>query len=281
MIFTSDNGGTGESSEMAGLRDRKASLYEGGHRVPFIVAWPGGGVPAGAVSRASFGLVDLYSSVAALFGHELGLDEAEDSANVLPALTGQVTGAQFQRPHPMEFHDDVIATNDLPDDALLSIREGPYVLQIDGQLVNEARLSGPDRGRAVPIKLFDLDADLHQDEDLLGLPEHEERVNLLARRLLQYHNRGYSRSLGLGAGQILQSDGGVDLRNDRNGAIGYQFTVGAQPLLVQSLGLWDDAAADYKNNETGTKKRRPDGGHRRRASRRPYGTPVRRGDPGA
>jgi arylsulfatase A-like enzyme len=141
--------------------------------VPFIVAWPGGGVPAGAVSRASFGLVDLYSSFAALLGHGLGLDAAEDSANVLPALTGQVRGAEFQRSHAMVFHDDWASDDDLPDDALLSIREDPYVMQLDGQLVNYERLSGADRGRAVPIKLFDLDADLHQDEDLLGWPEHE------------------------------------------------------------------------------------------------------------
>ncbi len=207
LIFTSDNGGTDLSSQMAGLRDRKASLYEGGHRVPFIVAWPGGGVPAGAVSRASFGLVDLYSSFAALLGHGLGLDEAEDSANVLPALTGQVRGAEFQRSRAMVFHDDNWLLNDLPDDALLSIREAPYVMQSDGQLVNDKRLSGADRGRAVPIKLYDLDADLHQDEDLLGLPEHEARVDLLAQQLLRYHNRGYSRPLGLGAGQILHTDG--------------------------------------------------------------------------
>ena len=58
--------------------------------MPFIVAWPDGGVPGGAVSRANFGQVDLYASFAELLGHTLQLDEAEDSANVLPVLLGQV-----------------------------------------------------------------------------------------------------------------------------------------------------------------------------------------------
>jgi arylsulfatase A-like enzyme len=254
FIFTSDNGSdSNKSTEMAGLRDRKESLYEGGHRVPFIVAWPDGGVPSGAVSRANFGQVDLYASLAALLGHALGPDEAEDSANVLPALTGQVTGAQFQRSHGLVFHDDEYLSNDLPNDALLAIRQHPYVMMVDGQLVNKDRLAGTDRGRAVPIRLFDLDADLHQDNNLLGLPEHRTRVNDLSERLLYYHNGGYSRPLALGAGQILHTDGGADMRNDRSGAIGYEFTVGTQPVMVQSLGLWDDATADFLNHETKTR----------------------------
>ncbi len=95
VIFTSDNGSDRGGVASAGLRDRKQSLYEGGHRVPFIVAWPGGGVPAGAVSSANFGQVDLYASFAGLLGHAMGPDEAEDSENVLPALLGQVPGSQF------------------------------------------------------------------------------------------------------------------------------------------------------------------------------------------
>jgi hypothetical protein len=52
--------------------------------------------------------------------------------------------------------------------------------------------------------------------------------------------------------QILLSDGGADLRNDRTGAIGYEFTTGDQPVVVESLGLWDDAAADVTGNELAT-----------------------------
>lgn len=43
MVFMTDNGGTaGSRVYNAGMRGRKASLYEGGHRVPLFIRWPGG-----------------------------------------------------------------------------------------------------------------------------------------------------------------------------------------------------------------------------------------------
>ena len=43
-----DNGtATGQNVFNAGMRGRKTSLYEGGHRVPFFVRWPNGGVGRG------------------------------------------------------------------------------------------------------------------------------------------------------------------------------------------------------------------------------------------
>lgn len=43
LIFMTDNGGTaGVRVYNAGMRDKKGSLYEGGHRVPLFIRWPGG-----------------------------------------------------------------------------------------------------------------------------------------------------------------------------------------------------------------------------------------------
>jgi arylsulfatase len=43
VMFMTDNGGTaGVPVHNAGLRDRKTSYYDGGHRVPCWVRWPGG-----------------------------------------------------------------------------------------------------------------------------------------------------------------------------------------------------------------------------------------------
>ena len=48
LIFMTDNGtATGENVYNAQMRGRKASLYEGGHRVPFFVHWPAGGLQGG------------------------------------------------------------------------------------------------------------------------------------------------------------------------------------------------------------------------------------------
>ncbi len=45
LIFMSDNGGTaGVNLYNAGMRGRKGQVYEGGHRVPFFVSWPNGGM---------------------------------------------------------------------------------------------------------------------------------------------------------------------------------------------------------------------------------------------
>jgi arylsulfatase len=43
LIFMTDNGGTaGVKTFNAGMRDGKTSLYDGGHRVPCFIRWPGG-----------------------------------------------------------------------------------------------------------------------------------------------------------------------------------------------------------------------------------------------
>jgi hypothetical protein len=49
LIFMTDNGGTaGVPVFNAGMRGKKGSAYDGGHRVPFFIHWPGGGLSHGA-----------------------------------------------------------------------------------------------------------------------------------------------------------------------------------------------------------------------------------------
>jgi arylsulfatase A len=87
VIFTADNGPehyayervrkTGHRS--AGIfRGLKRDLYEGGHRVPFLVRWPGK-VKAGSVSDALVSQVDLMATLASVTGATLPDDSAHDS----------------------------------------------------------------------------------------------------------------------------------------------------------------------------------------------------------
>lgn len=97
VVFTSDNGGVMDDGyEDFGsldhpcngkLRGYKGGLYEGGHRVPFLIRWPGK-VKAGSESGALIAHLDMAASFAALTGASIPAGECADSVNVLPALLG-------------------------------------------------------------------------------------------------------------------------------------------------------------------------------------------------
>jgi arylsulfatase A-like enzyme len=65
-------------------RGVKRDSWEGGHRVPFIVRWPGK-VKPGTISAQLTSLTDIMATVASIIGSELPEDAAEDSFNMLPA----------------------------------------------------------------------------------------------------------------------------------------------------------------------------------------------------
>jgi arylsulfatase A len=69
------------------LRGHKADLYEGGHRVPFVVRWPGK-VKAGTTSDQLIGQFDFMATFAELVGTEVPATAGEDSVSFLPALLG-------------------------------------------------------------------------------------------------------------------------------------------------------------------------------------------------
>lgn len=97
VIFTSDNGGMfnvgGQDAWDKGhtlngeLLGFKFGAWEGGHRVPFIVRWPGK-VKAGSSSSQLISNVDLMATLAAVSGGKISKGQAIDSVNVLPAFTG-------------------------------------------------------------------------------------------------------------------------------------------------------------------------------------------------
>jgi hypothetical protein len=98
VIFTANNG----YSPAAGIknleanghypsyvfRGYKSDIFEGGHRIPFLVRWPGKIKPA-RVSDETICLTDLMATSAALIGYELKPDKGEDSYYILPVLLGE------------------------------------------------------------------------------------------------------------------------------------------------------------------------------------------------
>lgn len=97
VIFTADNGAENlgfdrlekfdhwSSGKFRGL---KRDLYEGGHRVPFIVSWPGK-IKEGSRSNEVVSQVDFAATFAEITGYQLNNKEAIDSYNLLPVLKGE------------------------------------------------------------------------------------------------------------------------------------------------------------------------------------------------
>lgn len=86
VIATADNGAEGRA--YAPLRESKRSIHEGGHRVPFVVRWPGR-VKAGSVSDQPVCLNDFMATAAEITGAKLPASAAEDSQSLLPLLLGE------------------------------------------------------------------------------------------------------------------------------------------------------------------------------------------------
>ncbi len=62
IIFCSDNGAAGKRGDNGVLRDSKASVYEGGHRVPAIISYPEK-ITANQVSNATIMSMDFYPTL--------------------------------------------------------------------------------------------------------------------------------------------------------------------------------------------------------------------------
>ncbi|HEA29008.1 MAG TPA: arylsulfatase [Leeuwenhoekiella sp.] len=99
LILTSDNGGMlnrgGQDAykmehHMNGdLFGFKFDAWEGGHRIPFMVRWPGKVKPGSVSDRLISSNVDMLATFAALFDRKLKKGEGVDSYNVLPIFLGE------------------------------------------------------------------------------------------------------------------------------------------------------------------------------------------------
>jgi len=92
VVFTSDNAGRYESGAMrvghrtnGALLGQKTDVWEGGHRVPFLVRWPGH-VPAKSVRGAYFHHVDLMATFADSAGAKMPEGASPDGSSELAAF---------------------------------------------------------------------------------------------------------------------------------------------------------------------------------------------------
>jgi arylsulfatase A-like enzyme len=86
IVFTSDNGGTQQSSQEP-LRGNKGSYYEGGIREPFLAYWPGV-TPPGSRCDVPVINVDLFPTFLAAAGAPVPAGKVLDGESLLPLLRG-------------------------------------------------------------------------------------------------------------------------------------------------------------------------------------------------
>ncbi|MDB2385622.1 arylsulfatase, partial [Polaribacter sp.] len=97
LVFTSDNGcspkadfkelATFNHNPSAVYRGFKADIFEGGHRVPFIVEWPAKAQKNKSTDK-TICTTDFFATCAALTGYKIKDSEAEDSNSMLPLIIG-------------------------------------------------------------------------------------------------------------------------------------------------------------------------------------------------
>ena len=105
LVFSSDNGPVWYDEDVkrlghdssGGLRGMKADAWEAGHRMPFIVRWPGR-VEQGSVSNQTICNTDILATFAAVTAADLPEGAGPDSYSFLPVLTGEQPDDQAIRP---------------------------------------------------------------------------------------------------------------------------------------------------------------------------------------
>ena len=178
IIFTSDNGGLARGkpghkllghNSNAPLRGSKATIWEGGHRVPLIAHW-GNGTRAGstvtpaATSSALVGLQDIFATLAELTGQTLQTEQGLDSQSFLPVLLQQ---------NPTHLrHELLVQAND---------GDGWGQRLAKGLRKDQWKLIATKDRK--PFHLYNLKEDVAEEHDLIDSEEQKSRIATMLRSL--------------------------------------------------------------------------------------------------
>lgn len=172
VIFTSDNGPWLTMGDHGGkatpLRDGKQTKYDGGHRVPCIMRFPGK-IQSQSVADAVLCTVDLLPTIAGLCGGDVPRDRTIDGIEAWGYISGQADIS----PRETYFYNRKV------------VRHGKWKLFLSGSYLELA--SERTRNHNVEYdspRLFDLESDIGETNDVAG--DHPEIVERLARMLEEY-----------------------------------------------------------------------------------------------
>lgn len=180
VIVTSDNGSHWPAGDIErwghdgnlGYRGQKADVWEGGHRVPFLVRWPGR-VPAGATSDALTCLTDVMPTLAGLFGVDLPAGAAPDGVD----QSAHWRDPSSPAPRASVVHHSL--------NGMFGYRSGDWKLIVGrGSGGFTGRIAGApgEKGEGAPAgQLYDLASDPYETVDLYA--ERPDVVERLTREL--------------------------------------------------------------------------------------------------
>ncbi|MEM9346123.1 MAG: arylsulfatase [Planctomycetota bacterium] len=195
VIFTADNGpehyayardkrfGHWSSYPLRGL---KRHIYEGGHRVPFIIRWPGV-TRAGSVKDGLISQIDLFATFATMLGYDLPEEAAADSLDLMPYLKGETDSARTSHVH-----------NTWP--GLYAMRDGDWLLinAPSGYRTNKQNrdaafeaTKGYTHDHGLPVELYNLNDDIGQRNNLAD--KHPDKVKALQQLLKKIQKDGRTR----------------------------------------------------------------------------------------
>ena len=95
VVFLSDNGGGG-GADNSPLRGRKSQMWEGGVRVPCLVRWPNGNVPAGRVCDEFLSSLEIFPSLAAATRVRLPDNVVLDGFDWWPVISGEKKSSRHE-----------------------------------------------------------------------------------------------------------------------------------------------------------------------------------------
>ena len=189
VFFAADNGcspaAKTEELEQKGhfasaqFRGYKADIWEGGHRVPFLVRWPNR-IQAGSQSAQVICHVDFIATCAEILGVHLPANAAEDSVSILPALLGTDKAPL----HEAVVHHSI--------DGMFSIRQGKWKLEFCSGSGGWGKPKDPEASQqGLPeVQLYDLSIDPSESKN--SQAENPEVVSRLTRLLEQIVSNGRS-----------------------------------------------------------------------------------------
>ncbi len=167
LIFMTDNGSTfGPAYYNAGMRGTKCSLWEGGHRVPCFLHWPGGNLGEPREIDGLTQMQDVLPTLADLCGLELAPDTPLDGTSLAPALRDaepvpdRILCVNYSFMHSLDYPT--------PDCKSIMRREYAAVMWKRWRLLEETAL-------------YDLDTDPLQERDIAD--KHPDIVRTMAAAL--------------------------------------------------------------------------------------------------